>query len=122
MCGIAGKLSVSIPVGQDVLSVQAMTDAQSHRGPDSSGVNILHTADPSVVFGHRRLAILDLSPAGHQPMQDPDTGCWITFNGEIYNFQALRRGLEQRGIRFHSRTDTEVILKLYALDGTQAIS
>lgn len=87
-----------------------LLDAQIHRGPDDSG---LWECD-GVVLGHRRLAILDLSPAGHQPMVDPASGCAITFNGEIYNFKELRAELESVGRNFRSRSDTEVILQAYA--------
>ena len=66
-----------------------------------------------MVFAHRRLAILDLSEAGAQPMMDPESGCVVTFNGEIYNFRELRRELERQGEHFRSSSDTEVLLKAY---------
>jgi asparagine synthase (glutamine-hydrolysing) len=77
---------------------------------------------PGVLFGHRRLSIIDLSPAGHQPMTDPDTGNWITFNGEIYNYLELRQELEGIGQVFRTRTDTEVILKAYAVWGAEGMA
>lgn len=97
----------------------AMTRAQSHRGPDDEGIEQVSARPefplrPLVVFGHRRLSILDLSSAGHQPMLDPITSNWITYNGEIYNFEELKSDLIQSGHRFVSRCDTEVILKAYA--------
>ncbi|HEY8053437.1 MAG TPA: asparagine synthase (glutamine-hydrolyzing) [Steroidobacteraceae bacterium] len=92
--------------------VERINTAQSHRGPDGSGN---WAADSSqVVFGHRRLAIIDLSEAGAQPMVDAASGCAITFNGEIYNFRELRRELASLGEQFHSSSDTEVILKAYS--------
>ena len=122
MCGIAGLISSVMPTGLAHATVQAMTDAQQHRGPDDDGLDIIHPVAPAVVFGHRRLAIIDLSPAGHQPMHDPETGNWITFNGEIYNFQELRRVLETKGCRFRTQSDTEVILKAYAVWGTDCVA
>jgi asparagine synthase (glutamine-hydrolysing) len=98
-----------------------MTDAQSHRGPDDSGIEVVAAPEPTVVFGHRRLSIIDLSPAGHQPMHDPDGDCWLTFNGEIYNFRELRRELEGQGQIFRTGTDSEVILKAYAAWGVECV-
>jgi asparagine synthase (glutamine-hydrolysing) len=89
----------------------------AHRGPDDEGIEVLSPAsapDLCVGLGSRRLAVLDLSPAGHQPMHDPETGNWLVFNGEIYNFHAIRAELEKLGHRFSSTGDTEVLLKAYA--------
>jgi asparagine synthase (glutamine-hydrolysing) len=107
MCGIAGELSWSAP--PDVQSVQRMTAALAHRGPDGEDV----WCRGPVALGHRRLAIIDLSDAGREPMADVEGRCWVVFNGEIYNFEALRRELETDGARFASRTDTEIILEAY---------
>ena len=88
----------------------------AHRGPDDEGTEILSFASDlqqCVALGSRRLAVLDLSPAGHMPMKDPATGNWIVFNGEIYNFQIIRAELEKLGHRFTSSGDTEVLLKAY---------
>ncbi len=103
MCGIFGA------VGDDLTSidVEAALARIAHRGPDGQGI---HRTD-GVVLGHRRLAVIDLSPAGAQPMVDAETGCALTFNGEIYNHHDLRRELEALGHRFRSRTDSEVILR-----------
>ena len=79
-----------------------------HRGPDDEGV--WTSPDGRAGFAHTRLSILDLTAAGHQPMQSADGRFTITYNGEIYNFRELRRSLEQRGAEFRTRTDTEVIL------------
>ncbi len=92
-----------------------MTDAMAHRGPDGRGVVTFDGATPAGL-GHRRLAILDPTPAGSQPMSF-DGRWWITYNGELYNFRELRARLEQRGERFASDCDTEVLLRLFALDG-----
>ncbi len=109
MCGIAGRFNYlsGAPVSPRI--VQGMCDLIAHRGPDGDGVWV----DGPVGFGHRRLAIIDLSPAGRQPMTTPDGNVTITFNGEIYNFLELREELAQHGHRFHTRTDTEVILAAY---------
>jgi asparagine synthase (glutamine-hydrolysing) len=92
------------------------TQALAHRGPDDEGTELFALAsDPNtwVGLGSRRLAILDLSPAGHQPMYDPATGNWLIFNGEIYNFQQIRLELQKLGHRFASTGDTEVLLRAY---------
>lgn len=108
MCGIAGLAYLdSTPVSPAVL--QRMTDAIAHRGPDGEGQWI----EGSVGLGHRRLAIIDLSPAGHQPMISADHRFVLTYNGEIYNFRELKAELEAAGYWFRSRTDSEVLL--YAL-------
>ena len=96
-----------------------MTDAQAHRGPDDRGVR--YFPEERVGLGHRRLSIIDLSPAGHQPMSNDDETIWITFNGEIYNFQELREGLEKLGHRFKSKSDTEVIIRLYEEHGGDCV-
>ncbi|KKC34564.1 asparagine synthase (glutamine-hydrolyzing) [Devosia psychrophila] len=104
MCGIAGLVSWN--GASDRAVVQRMTDALAHRGPDGAGVASLTHA----VFGHRRLAIRDLSEDGHQPMFDQAGDVMVTFNGEIYNDEALRRQIEQEsGYRFKSRCDTEIL-------------
>lgn len=121
MCGIAGIVSLKEHSAALQGAAQAMTAAQQHRGPDDSGLEALAWANPAVIFGHRRLAIIDLSPAGHQPMHDPATGNWITFNGEIYNYREVRRKLEELGQEFRTRTDTEVILKAYACWGAECV-
>jgi asparagine synthase (glutamine-hydrolysing) len=107
MCGIAGAVALTgEPPGDPI---EPMLDRERHRGPDDGGV----WADAWCRLGHKRLAIIDLSPAGRQPLSNPRGSIWITFNGEIYNFQALRRELEQEGYVFRTRTDTEVIVAAY---------
>jgi asparagine synthase (glutamine-hydrolysing) len=116
MCGIAGLLTSVPDAGTD--RVRAMIDAQQHRGPDAEGI----WSDGICALGHRRLAILDLSDAGRQPLGNEDGTIWITFNGEIYNFQELRRELEGLGHQFRTRTDTEVIVHAYEQWGTGCVS
>src|SRR5208283_1086994 len=115
MCGIFGIIGRNARVPAEVL--ERATQSLAHRGPDDSGTVILHDSareDVEIGLGNRRLAILDLSPQGHQPMNDPATGNWIVYNGEVYNFREVRAKLEQAGLRFRSNSDTEVILKAYA--------
>jgi len=101
-----------------------MAASLAHRGPDDEGVKVLPVPggdDLSLGLVHRRLAIIDLSAAAHQPMVDEQTGNWIVYNGEVYNHQEIRRELEQRGATFASRSDTEVILKAYGQYGTECL-
>jgi asparagine synthase (glutamine-hydrolysing) len=117
MCGIAGVLNASAerPIDRDLLT--RMTDAIRHRGPDDSGVWI----EGSVGLGTRRLAVIDLSPNGHQPMTNEDGSLVIAFNGEIYNFQSLRSELQARGHQFKSDTDTETILHAFEEHGIDCL-
>ncbi len=98
--------------------VQRMNAAQAHRGPDDRGVARCESFGGEVVLGNTRLAIIDTSPAGHQPMKDPETGNWITYNGETYNFKELRR--EIGSSQWFSNTDTEVVLRAYHKWGVDA--
>lgn len=107
MCGIIGELSFQGTVNPS--TIEQMSACIRHRGPDDSGQYV----QGPVGLGFRRLAILDLSPSGHQPMANADQTLWIVFNGEIYNFLEERRALEKLGYSFKSRSDTEVILALY---------
>jgi len=122
MCGIAGIAVRNGIVAPELL--QRTVNSLAHRGPDDSGTIILHDAAPEPVaigLGSRRLAILDLSPLGHQPMKDPETGNWFVYNGEIYNFREVREKLEREGARFRSRTDTEVVLQAYGRWGERCL-
>ena len=139
MCGIAGIVDwSSAPV--DVARACAMARAQAHRGPDGEGGVFLtddgraawfDTLDAAAIAArvpqattalvHRRLAIIDLSPAGAQPMGDPSGRFWLTFNGEIYNYVELLHELESRGHGFRSRSDTEVLLRAYLEWGPQCV-
>ncbi len=118
MCGIIGVASLA-PVS-DRGWLAAGRDALRHRGPDDAGE--WWSADACVGLGHRRLAIIDLSPGGHQPMQDAGGGLCIVFNGEIYNFADLRRELIAKGHAFRTQSDTEVILAAYREWGADCLS
>jgi asparagine synthase (glutamine-hydrolysing) len=118
MCGICGVLDSGEAGPDRAAEVRAMMDALAHRGPDAAA---LHRAGP-VVLGHRRLAIIDLSPEGNQPMYSEDGALVLVANGEIYNFRALRQQLEARGHSFRSRSDSEVILHLYEEHGAACLS
>lgn len=118
MCGIAGRVNFKTGAPVDPALVHGMCDLIAHRGPDGSGIWV----DGPVGLGHRRLAIIDLSPAGRQPMSDASGQVWVTFNGEIYNFLELRQELESRGHHFRSRTDTEVLIAAYLEFGVDCLS
>ncbi|HKZ68631.1 MAG TPA: asparagine synthase (glutamine-hydrolyzing) [Anaerolineales bacterium] len=116
MCGICGVLHFdNAPV--DEASLSRMVETILHRGPDDSGTWV----DGGVGLGNTRLAIIDLSPAGHQPLSNETGEVWIAFNGEIYNFQSLRPEVESRGHTFRSRTDTETIVHLFEDRGIECL-
>lgn len=106
MCGICGLAGFT-----DRSLLERMTSIIAHRGPDDSGIYI--SAAAQVGLGNRRLSIIDLSAAGRMPMSNENGRVWITYNGEIYNFRELRRQLEDRGHRFKSNTDSEVVIHGY---------
>lgn len=116
VCGISAIIRKT---KGDLTSIEAMNRLIEHRGPDDEGIK---TFDGVVALGHRRLSILDLTSAGHQPMQDPTERYWITYNGEVYNYQEIRRDLQVLGYSFRTQTDTEVILAAYAAWGTDCLS
>ena len=118
MCRIAGIVDKALPVADNQRRVIAMCKVLAHGGPDDEGIN----TEGHVVFGHRRLAIIDLSNNGHQPMTDVAGKVWITFNGEIYNYLNLRQELVTAGAVFRSQTDTEVIIQAYLTWGTAAFT
>jgi len=116
MCGIAGLINLDgSPVSPVIL--KKMTDEIAHRGPDGEG----QWVEGNVGIGHRRLAIIDLSPAGHQPMISADHRYVLSYNGEIYNYRELRTDLEAEGVWFRSNTDSEVVLYALAKWGTDAL-
>jgi asparagine synthase (glutamine-hydrolysing) len=118
MCGLVGVLAPSESGRQLLDRVAAMSGTIAHRGPDDSGVWRDDAA--GVALGHQRLAVVDLSPEGHQPMVSAD-GRWVlVFNGEVYDHADHRRRLLDAGVRFHGRSDTEVLLELIARDGPAA--
>ncbi len=99
-----------------------MTRTLHHRGPDDGGTRVFTSNLTEAGLGHRRLSIIDLSSSGRQPMSDESGRYWITFNGEIYNFQELRVDLEKRGHQFNSQTDTEVVVHLFEERGVDCIA
>src|SRR4051812_1657062 len=110
MCGIFGWMARS-DRGGALDGLRRLTDILTERGPDGCGYELLATRDGGqVALGHRRLAIIDLSPSGAQPMWSAERDLCVTFNGEIYNYIELRAELEALGHRFHSPSDTEVLL------------
>ena len=115
MCGICGAMAFAGGRGIRPDVIARMRDTMVHRGPDDAGIYVDPTC--SVGMGHRRLAIVDLTPAGHGPMANEDDSIWISYNGEVYNFGDHRAKLERSGHRFRSRTDTEVLLHLYEEHG-----
>jgi len=117
VCGIAGSLDLVAGLDSAEDLVARMTDAVAHRGPDDAGMLV----DLPVVLGHRRLSILDLSSAGHQPMPSDDGRLWITYNGEIYNYKELGDELRSLGRELHTSCDTEVLLKAYEQWGADAL-
>lgn len=120
MCGIAGFIDFNKKITREQLTMAC--DSLQHRGPDDSGAAFFETTEACVGLGHRRLSILDLSPLGHQPMYSDDRSVVIILNGEIYNFKEIRKGLQEKGHRFLSNSDTEVVLKAYQQFGTDCLS
>ena len=135
MCGICGEIDFSNNVR--VESIQRMCHVLAHRGPDDEGMVFIKEGQAieikkpfelplgkngfEVGLGHRRLSIIDLSAAAHQPMCNENGTIWIVFNGEIYNFQILRKELEQKGHSFKSNSDTETILHAYEEWGVECL-
>jgi asparagine synthase (glutamine-hydrolysing) len=116
MCGIVGILKLDPRETVDEARLKRMRDVLRHRGPDGEGLWI----DGPIGLGHRRLAIVDVA-GGQQPMTNEDGSAWITYNGEIYNHAALRPGLEAKGHRYQTRSDTETILHLYEEEGERCV-
>lgn len=123
MCGIAGILGSGRTVRRPIL--EKIANSLEHRGPDNKGIETIsvdQSQDRILGLVHRRLSIIDLSEAAHQPMHDPETGNWIVFNGEIYNYREIREVLVGDGHRFKTNSDTEVILTSYAKWGEDCLS
>jgi len=110
VCGVCGTVGRAVAA-----ELAAMTASMAHRGPDGGGIEIFD-GDPPAGLGHRRLAIIDPTPAGAQPMSYAGRW-WVTYNGELYNFRELRRRLEARGERFQTQCDTEVLLRMFVVHG-----
>ncbi len=119
MCGIAGILNTIVPLERVALVLPKMLGALRHRGPDDEGM--FRSQGGHAELAHARLSILDLSPAGHQPMSTPDGRFTIVFNGEIYNYRELREPLQKLGVVFRSNSDTEVILRAYEAYGPACV-
>jgi asparagine synthase (glutamine-hydrolysing) len=117
MCGIAGCLALALETNPDQDWVAHATERISHRGPDDEGFY----TDPDVALGYKRLAIIDLSQAGHQPMQSADGRYWMVYNGEIYNYIELGAELAEQGVVLRSSCDSEVLLEAYALVGKDVV-
>ncbi len=111
MCGIIGFNQ------DDPALMKEMLKIQDHRGPDDKGF----LNEKGITIGNNRLAIIDLSKAGHQPLANHDESCWIVYNGEVYNFEHLKTSLEKKGYKFHSKTDTEVIVNAYTEYGEHCL-
>ena len=120
MCSISGIFEIGQGSTERRDAAVRMNAAQSHRGPDDQGISSLKFTEGEVFFGNTRLAVIDRSSAGHQPMNDPVTGNWITYNGETYNFRELRRELDDDSEPWLSNTDTEVVLRAYRKWGVAA--
>jgi Asparagine synthase (glutamine-hydrolyzing) len=128
MCGILGLFGnptslprdTSLPRSKsiDINLFKKALDKIAHRGPDAHGIY----QNEDIIFGHRRLSIIDLSPLGNQPMVDEETNNVIVFNGEIYNFKSIRDFLISKGVYFKSHSDTEVLLKAYRYFGVEVLS
>src|SRR5438094_8950229 len=116
MCGIVGIVNLNPRETVDEARLKRMRDVLRHRGPDGEGLWV----DGPVGLGHRRLAIVDVAGGG-QPMANEDESVWIVYNGEVYNHAALRPGLEARGHRYQTRSDTETILHLYEEKGESCV-
>lgn len=119
MCGFAGLVDFSGNISKE--TIKKSIDFIHHRGPDDEGIEGIFHAKYTALFGFKRLAIIDLTPAGHQPMFSPDGNIILVFNGEIYNYKQLRKELTADGIKCTSESDTEVILHLYSKYGISFI-
>lgn len=119
MCGICGYISLK-RVNKKVFA--SMNDSMIHRGPDDSGLEQFQVEEYQVGFAQRRLSILDLSKLGHQPMYSASGNSLITYNGEIYNFQEVKKVLNKKGVVFKSQCDTEVILEAYEEYGEECVN
>jgi asparagine synthase (glutamine-hydrolysing) len=119
MCGLVGLIAPALSPTEREARALSMRARLRHRGPDDAGLFL--DADGGAALAHARLAIIDLSAAGHQPLVSPDGRHVIVFNGEIYNYKTLRQSLSSRGIEFRTQTDTEVILALYRQRGAECV-
>lgn len=121
MCGILGFFTLD-PISEFDQRIKESINALRHRGPDEQTHEQYQVSDGTLVFGHARLSIIDLSPGGRQPKQSSDGRFSLIFNGEIYNYKELRRELESQGVPFHTNSDTEVLLACWKLWGADCLS
>lgn len=122
MCGICGVVDYNNTKIEEFLLL-GMSRLMQHRGPDNEGIYVDNRASgPNIGLGHRRLKIIDLSEAGHQPMTNEDGSIWLVLNGEIYNFPELKEELQAKGHLFKSNTDTETVIHLYEEKGTDCVN
>jgi asparagine synthase (glutamine-hydrolysing) len=117
LCGICGIINTDTNRKVDGNLIERMCSVLSHRGPDDAGIYL----KDNMGFGHRRLSVLDVTRAGHQPMTNEDRTIWLVFNGEIYNYCELRKELENKGHIFSSSSDTETIIHLYEEKGIECL-
>ena len=117
MCGITGICNIDRPDGISLETIKSMTGVLNHRGPDEAGAYV----DDYVGLGHARLSIIDLS-SGVQPIHNEDQSLWIVYNGEVFNYVELKKDLVQKGHRFYTTSDTEVVLHLYEEEGSGCLS
>lgn len=120
MCGICGIIDYNENSKVDRVAIGRMCAEMERRGPDDEGIYI-NKSRPAAGLGHRRLSIIDLSAAGHQPMSNEDGSLWIVFNGEVYNYKELRADLEKKGHIFKSNSDTETVIHLYEVYGEECV-
>ncbi len=120
MCGIAGFVNFNHEDLKDL--GREMSDTLIHRGPDDRGFEYFENSTNTIGLAFRRLSIIDLSIAGHQPMYDESNGNWIVFNGEVYNFKEIKVELELLGVKFRTNSDTEVVLKSFSIWGSKAVN
>jgi asparagine synthase (glutamine-hydrolysing) len=118
MCGISGFIDFKLNSSEEILKL--MTEQLFHRGPDAGGYEILHNKNYTIGLGHRRLSIIDLTETGKQPMEYK--GVWITFNGEVYNYNEIKLELIDLGHTFKGNSDTEVVLHAYLQWGINSVS
>lgn len=121
MCGISGSLAAGRVLPQHIDFVEQAVRMQFRRGPDHQAIQVVRELGPGIIFGHNRLSIIDISAAANQPFWSTDGRYCVTFNGEIYNYLELRQELQERGRRFRTTSDTEVLVEAWAEWGTAAI-
>src|SRR5688500_13487008 len=120
MCGITGFCDFNRKLTRG--NLDTANETLHHRGPDSGATVVFDAANASIGFGHRRLSIMDVSSNGNQPMYSDDKSVVVILNGEVYNFKEIRKDLIELGYKFHSDSDTEVIIKAYQQYGIDSVN